>query len=253
MFICIYNISYGIFERINGIKGNHIKINMKKNRPKEIHNQKSIADNLSGLLEKNNLNSNQLANILGIPMMTVRRLLSGETEDPRISTLKIISDYFGVSVDVLAGDNSQNLLMPSKKIAAYLVPKISWDSLSEITNIKEVDFNAFKEWQSVSLNEQDTISKSTFALESKPSMYPRFPSGSIFIIDPEIIPADGDIVLVKIKLNNNVTLRELVIDPPVWQLLALTTNSKPIDYHENEHEIVGVNVLTLLYNNKFNG
>ena len=226
---------------------------MKKNSLKETHSQKSIADNLSGLLEKNNLNSNQLANLLGIPMMTVRRLLSGETEDPRISTLKIISDYFGVSVDVLVGNDSQNLLMPSKKVASYLVPKISWDSLSTSKSIKEIDFKTLSEWQSISLNEQDTISKSTFALESKPSMYPRFPNGSIFIIDPEVIPADGDIVLVKIKLNNNVTLRELVIDPPVWQLLALTTNSKPIDFHENEHEIVGVNVLTLLYSNKFNG
>jgi len=226
---------------------------MKKNSLKEIHSQKSIADNLSGLLEKNNLNSNQLANLVGIPMMTIRRLLSGETEDPRISTLKIISDYFGISVDVLVGDNSQSLLMPSKKVASYLVPKISWDSLSTIKSIKEFDFNTSSEWQSISLNEQDTISKSTFALESKPSMYPRFPNGSIFIIDPEVIPADGDIVLVKIKLNNNVTLRELVIDPPVWQLLALTTNSKPIDFNENEHGIVGVNVLTLLYSNKFNG
>lgn len=225
---------------------------MKKKQSKEMLRSKSIADTLSELLGKNNLSSNQLANILGIPTMTVRRLLSGETEDPRISTLKIISDYFGVSIDVLAGDNSQKLLMPSKKIASYLVPKISWDSLSTIKNINEVDFNTFNEWQSVSLNEQDTISKSTFALESKPSMYPRFPSGSIFIIDPKIIPTDGDIVLVRIKLNNTVTLRELVIDPPVWQLLALTTNSKPIEYHEDEHEIVGVNVLTLLYSNKFN-
>jgi transcriptional regulator with XRE-family HTH domain len=226
---------------------------MKKNSLKETHSQKSIADNLSGLLEINNLNSNQLANLLGIPMMTVRRLLSGETEDPRISTLKIISDYFGVSVDVLVGNNSQNLLMPSKKVASYLVPKISWDSLSTSKNIREIDFKTLTEWQSISLNEQDTISKSTFALESKPSMYPRFPNGSIFIIDPEVMPADGDIVLVKIKLNNNVTLRELVIDPPVWQLLALTANSKPIDFQESEHEIVGVNILTLLYSNKFNG
>jgi hypothetical protein len=45
----------------------------------------------------------------------------------------------------------------------------------------------------------------------------------------------------------------LVIDPPVWQLLALTANSKPIDFQESEHEIVGVNILTLLYSNKFNG
>ena len=225
---------------------------MKKKHSKEIHSPKSITDTLSDLLRKNNLSSNQLANILGMPPMTIRRLLSGETEDPRLSTLKIISDYFGVSIDVLAGDNSQKLLMPSKKVASYLVPRINWDCLSTIKNINEVDFNTFNEWQSVSLNEQDTISKSTFALESKPSMYPRFPSGSIFIIDPKIIPTDGDIVLIKIKSSNSVTLRELVIDPPVWQLLGLTTNSKPLDYHESEHEIVGVNVLTLLYSNKFN-
>lgn len=63
-----------------------------------------IASNLAELLKKRCIKKNQLAHHVGIPVMTIRRLLSGETGDPRISTLKCIADYFEVSVDVLIGN-----------------------------------------------------------------------------------------------------------------------------------------------------
>lgn len=65
-----------------------------------------IAKNLSELLKKHCLKTNQLAHHLGLPTMTIRRLLSGETGDPRISTLKCIADYFDVAVDVLIADRT---------------------------------------------------------------------------------------------------------------------------------------------------
>jgi len=111
------------------------------------------------------------------------------------------------------------------------------------------------------LNDSDTISNKTFALESRPSMYalesrpsmyPRFPKGTIFIIDPQIQPTDGDIVLVKIKLNSEYTLRELFVDPPHWILAPLIIDSESINFDQKSHEIVGVNLITMLYNTKIN-
>ncbi len=67
------------------------------------HKDMKIASNLAELLRKRCIKTNQLAHHIGIPMMTIRRLLSGETGDPRISTLKCIADYFEVSVDELIG------------------------------------------------------------------------------------------------------------------------------------------------------
>ena len=227
---------------------NHFQGKLDKNNKK-----KSISNNLAALLKQQNLSGGQLAQVLGIPMMTVRRLLSGETEDPRISTLKIIADYFNISIDFLIGDDPRNLLISSKKIKSYLIPKVGWDSLTRIKNIDEFYSSDWHDWQSISLSDNDAVSRNSFALESRPSMYPRFPKGTIFIIDPTLAPTDGDIVLIKIKENNEYTLRELIVDPPNWRLSPLVLGSNIINFSMDEHEITGVSLLTMLYNPKLNG
>lgn len=228
-------------------------LNQARENIKQCGDQKLIAENLSALLKQHNLNANQLAQSLGMPMMTIRRLISGETEDPRISTLKIIADYFNVSIDILIGEDKQIILTPSKKIRSYLVPKITWENLPKLISSKEIDAADWKEWQSLSLNENDSVSKRTFALESRPSMYPRFPKGTIFIIDPVTKPTDGDTVLIKIIDNNEFTLRELIIDPPNWRLGPLVTDSDSINFNPNLHEIIGVSLINMLYNAKISG
>ena len=92
--------------------------NQAKGIDKQKNKQKLIARNLSALLQKHHLNANQLANILGIPMMTVRRLISGETEDPRISTLKIIADYFQVSIDFLILEDQEDVIIAMGKVTS---------------------------------------------------------------------------------------------------------------------------------------
>jgi len=103
------------------------------------------------------------------------------------------------------------------------------------------------------LDESFHISKNTFALESRPSMFPRFPKGTVFIIDPSTTPTDGDIILIKIKNSNTYTLRELIIDPPDWHLSPLVSDSHAMTFSKSEHEIAGVCLLTILYHPKMNG
>lgn len=209
-----------------------------------------LAENLRALLKSRNLNANQLAQILGIPMMTIRRLLSGETSDPRISTLKLVADYFDISVDSLIEGNDHTVIKFLEKTKPHWVPTLDWDTVKKITTINDLDLSKWKQWQSVNLGERDIISKNAFALESRPSMYPRFPQGTIFIIDPDVIPTDGDIVLIKLKENNELTLRELTIDPPEWKLHPIVSGSSTLQFSKKEHEIAGVNLLTILYNRR---
>jgi len=228
-------------------------LNQTKENIRQYGDQKLIAENISALLKQNNLNANQLAQILGVPMMTIRRIMSGETEDPRISTLKMIADHFHVSIDLLIGDVPKSVLTPSKKSKSYLVPKITWEDLSKFNNDEEFDLSTWSAWQSLSLNENDSLSKKTFALESRPSMYPRFPKGTLFIIDPNAKPTDGDIVLIRLKENEEFTLRELIIDPPNWRLSPLVMDSNLINFNSESHEIIGVSLITMLYNAKLSG
>lgn len=210
---------------------------------------RKIAENLRFLLKKHNLNANQLAQELSIPKMTICRLLSGETTDPRISTLKIISDYFNVPLDYLIEADEQTVASALKQNKPHFIPKLDWDFVQKNSNFNNLDLTEWEAWQYVSLGEQQ-ISKNAFALESRPSMYPRFPQGTVFVIDPEISPTDGDIVLIRLKINNELTLRELIIDPPEWQLHPVVGGAAILHYIETDHQIVGVNILTMLYNRK---
>ncbi len=209
-----------------------------------------IASNLSNLMESRNMSVNQLADEVGLPMMTVRRLMLGTTIDPRVSTLKLITDYFNITLDSLLEKNNSALIGASKKALPFFVPILSWEITEKIKSIKELDLITWKEWQPISLNAGGIIGPNSFALESRPSMYPRFPQETLFIIDPDLQPNDGDIVLVKIKDNNEVTLRELKIDPPDWLLQPITVGSNIILFNKNNHKIIGINLLTILYNKR---
>lgn len=225
-------------------------MNIKVAPLEETTHSQQLADNLRRLLQTHRLNANQVAQALGIPMMTVRRLLSGETADPRISTLRLIANHFGVTVDSLMEGNDQVLIKSLKKTKPLFVPILDWNTAEKMNRVTDLNLTQWEEWQSVSLGENESIGSHAFALESRPSMYPRFPQGTIFIIDPDVTPADGDIVLVKIKKNNELALRELAIDPPDWRLHSLISDTNVLQYSKLDHEIVGVNILTMLYNRR---
>ncbi len=209
---------------------------------------KYIAKNLQLLLENNKISINKIAQDLSIPIMTIRRLLYGETTDPRISTLKLIADYFGMTIDYLTSAHNQLIINNSNRIKPYFVPILTWEIVGTMNTINDLDLSNWEDWQPVSLKDNNTIGENAFALKSRPSMYPRFPQGTVFIFDPSLIPTDGDIILIRIKEDNEVTIRELTIDPPEWQLHSVAAGVNVLNYSKENHKIIGVNTLTILYN-----
>lgn len=227
---------------------------MKSNKALTGNESQQLAVKLDALFKNHKVNANQVAQKLGIPMMTIRRLISGETADPRISTLKLIADHFNVSIDLLLDEEKSHSSLSLAKVKPHFVPVLDWSTAEKInTSIHDLDLSTWKEWQPVSLNEQDELGKNAFALASRPSMYPRFPQGTLFIFDPDLKPTDGDIILVKIKGNDELTLRELLIDPPEWKLQPIVPGSNTLHYSKKDHSIMGVSLLTVLYNRKSPG
>ena len=207
----------------------------------------SIAGNLEHLIKLRKTTDNKVAQDLNIPPITIKRLLSGETTDPRISTLKSISDYFNVSIDTLIEPNAMapnEFISQSKPI---FLPVLDWESAK---NKDKLDLKQWQTWIPVTIGKNEKISLNAFALESRPSMYPRFQPGTIFILDPELTPTDGDLVLVNLRENNELTLRELSIDPPDWQLHPVNQGASILNYSKETHELMAVVFLTLFYNRK---
>jgi len=210
-----------------------------------------LASNLSILIEKNNLTEAELALALEIPSMTVRRLASGETVDPHISTLKKIANYFEVSIDsLIETTNLGSITTMRKKNMPVFVPILDWNTVSKIDSLENFDLSSWQEWQPVVLGKQHSLGENAFAIEGKPSMMPRFPMGTLFVIDPSVSPIDGDLVLIKMKQDSGLSIREISIDPPKWQLKPTIPGSETIFYAQNEHAIVGTVMVTLLYSRR---
>lgn len=211
---------------------------------------KKLTKNLRMLLDERHVTENEVAQSLNIPVMTVRRLVSGETADPRISTLKLIAGYFNVSVDsLIEGNNPRTIALMGKNVPQF-VPVLDWKTAINVKSIMDIDLKSWKDWHPVVVGQQCLLSENAFALESRPSMQPRFPIGTLFIIDPNEAPTDGDIVLIKMKGDGELSLRELIVDSPRWQLQPVIVGSDTLFYDDSQHHIAGVVVLTILHTRK---
>ena len=209
----------------------------------------SIARNLKALVVGSKVSEVEIARALNTSVLTIRRIISGETEDPRISTLKAIADYFNVSIDSLLDDNEQRSINAMIKSKPRVIPILGWKDIEACDSIMDINLSNWDEWYPV-VGEQNYISVSTFAIESRPSMQPKFPIGTLFIINPDEPPLDSDIILIRMKQEKALSLRELIIDPPKWQLQPIVTGSETLFFDEKKHEILGVVVFTVLHKRK---
>jgi SOS-response transcriptional repressor LexA len=181
----------------------------------------TITTNLQRLMRARNISEAELARQTGTPQPTLHKILSGKTENPRASTLKALADFFDISMDeLLTGEiitqrNSLHNTIQS-------IPIISWDEC--IDNFNFVNSLTPTNWCHWTVCE--TLSKNAFALISKPSMEPRFPKGTILIIDPNTKPVDGDFAIVHYPNTSEATLREFSIDGPIRLLLQINGNGE---------------------------
>ena len=217
-------------------------------KPKTIETSKADADiiakNIRKLMQAKNISDSHLANELGVSVMTIRRVTSGETEDPRISTLSLIADYFDINVDSILekSDMPVNLLHKSKP---FFIPIFTWETPLKIYKKIHVDLSSWESWYPILNSESLQLDQNAFALKTKRSMQPRYPDGTLIIINPNISPMDGDTVLIVSKSSENISLRDLTIDAPKWILQPIVENSEIIYFNQDEHVIIGVVVISL--------
>lgn len=219
---------------INIVEKNHIENNLLDN----------LSHNLIKLLKRHHINEADLATKLNITYNTLHRLVSGTTSDPKISTLKQIADFFNISLDTLLNDTSAEL--KTHDDAPRFVPILSWDDMHTPHIFHGKNLENWTKWIPVATVEKNIMNEKCYALESTRSMQPKFPLGTTFIIKPDESPIDGDLVIVKFKSDESVTLRELIIDSPHWQLSPIIPGSKSLILNKNEMEIIGVVILTVI-------
>lgn len=175
----------------------------------------ALIANIQLLLADKGISEAELSRQTGIPQPTLHKILTGKTSDPRISTLKSIAEYFEVSLDNLYSGNIFQALTPVK--TGHSVPIINWEMCSDLSKLAKLSPTNWDEWTVIDHINHTNV----YALKSRPSMEPRFPRGTLLIIDPKAHPSDGDLVVTCYPNTTEATLRELLIDGPSKQLLPL--------------------------------
>jgi len=193
-----------------------------------------LSANLYFHMQKFGINEAELARRTLVPQPTLHKILAGKTADPRYSTLQQLADFFGVTVDELVLGNPPSINR-KMDIRVHSIPIISWrDCLKSNDYISNLSIKEWKEWISV-----ENVPRGAFGITSTASAEPKFPRGTILIVEPDTIPKDGDFVIVQYQEAEEATLRELSIDGPNKLLLPLNPNFH-IDKLDPSIKIIGV-------------
>ena len=138
----------------------------------------SMVERIRALMRQHGMNDADLARKTGVSAGTLSRVLSMETEDPRISTVLAIADALGSTV---------GYLLQSER--AYPIPILGWEEIVDFAHGHR-DVTRKTQWLTV-----DTPRRpGTFAAKTKPSMAPRFREGSIVVVEPGVALRDAHVV-----------------------------------------------------------
>lgn len=173
----------------------------------------SLRTVLQELQELFQINDAELARVTGIPQATIYRLVSGMTDDPKISSIKPLANFFNITIGQLTGDEplptQWNNHMGNNKWN-YKLPIISWE---QACNWKEVianlNYGNWSEWCSTNF----PISPNAYAIvvTNKTFGLP-FPAHTVVLIEPNLVPNDGDYVAIQLDDSNTISLRKWVVD-----------------------------------------
>lgn len=186
------------------------------------------------MAEHGNLSEAQLARDTNLPQPTIHRILNGETQDPRISTITPLAEYFNVSINQLLGLEplSANLSKSSRVVS---IPIISWaDVVKGAKYYERLTPENWKSWANV-----ESKHAGCYALKSKPSMSPRFPIHSVLIIDKQTKVFDGDFIVISSQEMQEATLRQYVSDGAQKYLKPITPEF-PIEPFNDQIVLHGV-------------
>ncbi len=150
----------------------------------EIEKAYLLRDTLKGLIAQSGISDADLAKKTGIPESTIYRLTSGATSDPRISTLKLLADFFGVTLGQLVGEEPLSVgteFQPGKAKKLYKIPVMTWSQVINWHSLsKKINEKVHSSW----VYSDQVLSPKSFSILIDTDQYgPPFLKGSIIFVD----------------------------------------------------------------------
>lgn len=91
----------------------------------------SVSTTVRKLMEHFKMSEADLCRGVSLPQTTINRLLTGQTCDPRISTLTILAQFFNVSLDQIIGKEKLVLNPSYPQTKGSTIPVIKWPHLQD--------------------------------------------------------------------------------------------------------------------------
>lgn len=165
-----------------------------------------IGINLKKLLKKECISENELSKRIGVPQQIINRIITGINQNPKLSTITPIANYFNVPLQELISNVDFDIGNTSMANAPIKIPYV------EFKDIEEYDINhAISHSQKFITADLDQ-NKDYFATTmNDDSMEPKFSKGTILVFEKEKVPFNGDFCLLKDDENHYV-FRQIMIN-----------------------------------------
>ncbi len=131
----------------------------------------------------------KLAKKLGIPASTFKKIRSKEITNPTIATLLPIARYFSVPLEYfLEAENSLDNTTDASK-QKHHIPLLSW--------VEAKEFSVISPNHVFYVSTERNYGMHVFALRIEEGYELLFPSGSYIVVDSDVTPQHGDLVISK--------------------------------------------------------
>lgn len=167
-----------------------------------------ISSNLKKLLARENINASTLGRTINVAQPSLHRLISGKNNNPTLSSLRPIADFFNVTVSQLIGEDTLNFdgSNSSRTVLSY-VPLIDWTDLVAVAN------GSGDPQSKETVSTDASVSEQAYAFEvNHGGLEPTFPKGSKVVIDLNRDYSHGDFVLVVGANEGQPQIRQIVSD-----------------------------------------
>lgn len=159
----------------------------------------SVGMTVRKLMEHFKMSEADLCRGVNLPQTTINRLLTGQTCDPRISTLAILAQFFDISLDQIIGKEKLILNPSYNQAKGSTIPVIEWTDLQtwiSHENCSECDLHHF-------IKTEKTLSPGSFAIKTPVACEPVFGKDSLLIMNRlhDSKPLEGQMVLVEFSIG----------------------------------------------------
>lgn len=203
-----------------------------------------LCNTLKAMMELVDITVTELARQTGVGQPVIHRMASGETDNPKVGSLSPIAKFFNINISQLIGDEPLPEGMLNGNHNPYYrhwskIPLLSWQQAT----VWPEQFTP-TEIQSY-ISTEANITTNAFAVNVEDNtMHPRYPQGTVLIMEPTLQAQDKDFALVHVDGEDKAQFKQVLFDGTDLYLKPLNADFE-VKKVENNYKILGVMVQSL--------